>query len=187
MFIYKFLIQLNYKWISFWQIFSYWKKYKNTQKKSYILGCSERYSYFLISLYVVSTHPRPSSQPNFQHSPCHKCIWQTRHTWLLCRLFSLSTLSDFTTFLKPVKGCCWSCWPLCVICCQSSWVTWKRDAPEAQSSGPSLWTSPAVTFQAHSFQYPCQGKVDSKPQGGLGSSVRHVGSKKSERHSCAPH
>lgn len=134
---------------------------------------------FLIPLYVAATNHRLSSWPHFQHSPWHNCILQDI-TWLLCQLFSLSTLSDFTSFLKPVKRCCRSCWPLCVICPQSYQVTGKRGAPEAQRSGPSDGTLPAVTFQAYSFQYPrhpAQGKVDSRPQAGLGSSVWHVGSK----------
>lgn len=69
-------------------------------------------------------------------------------------------------------------------------MTGKRGASETQSSGPSDGTLPAVTFQAYSLQYPrhpAQGKVDSRPQAGLGSSVWHVGSKKSEVRSCAPH
>lgn len=100
-----------------------------------------------------------------------------------CFPLAHSHTSPVPSFLKIIRRCCRSCWPLCMVCSQPYWVTWKRGATEPQSWVLSGGTPPSGIFQAHALQYynlwflPTQGKLASRPQTRSTISVWHTGSK----------
>lgn len=67
------------------------KKSKKLSKKVLLTRFLWKVEYFLTSLYVIVAHHSSSSWPHFQHASHHNSVWMK--VWVLCSLFSLSTLT----------------------------------------------------------------------------------------------